>query len=76
MRISSGMIFDAGVSSINRQTASLLHVQQQVAAGRRILTPSDDPVAAARALEVRQANDIVTQLKQDQDAATYSLRCV
>ena len=73
MRISSGMIFDAGVSSINRQTASLLHVQQQVAAGRRILTPSDDPVAAARALEVRQANDIVTQLKQDQDAATYSL---
>ena len=73
MRISSGMIFDAGVSSINRQTASLLHVQQQVSAGRRILTPSDDPVAAARALEVRQANDIVTQLKQDQDSATYSL---
>ena len=73
MRISSGMIFDAGVSSINRQTASLLHVQQQVSAGRRILTPSDDPVAAARALEVKQANDIVTQLKQDQDSATYSL---
>ncbi len=73
MRISSGMIFDAGVSSINRQTASLLHLQQQVSAGRRILVPSDDPVAAARALEVTQAADIVTQLKQDQDSANYSL---
>jgi len=73
MRVSTGMIFDAGVSSINRQTASLLHVQQQVAAGRRILRPSDDPVAAARALEVTQAGDVVAQLKQDQDAAQYSL---
>ena len=73
MRISSGMIFDAGVSSINRQTASLLHVQQQVASGRRILTPSDDPVAAARALEVQQASDVVAQFKQNQDAATSAL---
>jgi len=67
------MIFDAGVSSINRQTASLLHVQQQVASGRRILTPSDDPVAAARALEVQQASDVVAQFKQNQDAATSAL---
>ena len=55
MRISTGMIFDAGVAGINRQTGSLLHLQQQVSSGRRILTPSDDPVAAAQALEVTQA---------------------
>jgi flagellar hook-associated protein 3 FlgL len=67
------MIFDAGVSSINRQTASLLHVQQQVAAGRRILRPSDDPVAAARALEVTQASDLVAQFKQNQDNASAAL---
>ena len=73
MRVSTGMIFDAGVSSINRQTASLLHVQQQVAAGRRILRPSDDPVAAARALEVTQASDLVTQFKQNQDNASAAL---
>ena len=73
MRVSTGMIFDAGVSSINRQTASLLHVQQQVAAGRRILRPSDDPVAAARALEVTQASDVVAQLKQNQENATSAL---
>ncbi len=73
MRVSTGMIFDAGVSSINRQTASLLHVQQQVAAGRRILRPSDDPVAAARALEVTQASDLVAQFKQNQDNASAAL---
>ena len=73
MRVSSGMIFDAGVASLNRQTAALLHVQQQVASGRRILKPSDDPVAAARALEVTQAGDLVAQFKQNQDAATSAL---
>ena len=73
MRISTGMIFDAGVSSMNKQTASLLHLQQQVASGRRILTPSDDPVSAARALEVTQSKDITAQFKQNHDNATSSL---
>lgn len=73
MRVSSGMIFDAGVSSINRQTASLLHLQQQVASGRRILAPSDDPVAAARALEVTQASDVVAQFTRNQEYATSTL---
>lgn len=73
MRVSSGMIFDAGVAGMNRQTATLLHLQQQVSSGRRILTPSDDPVAAARALEVRQNIDTLTQFKRNQDAATSAL---
>lgn len=73
MRVSSGMIFDAGIASINRQTGSLLKVQQQIASGRRILTPSDDPVAAARALEVTQASDIVAQFKENQNYAVSAL---
>lgn len=73
MRVSSGMIFDAGIAGINRQTASLLKVQQQIASGRRILTPSDDPVAAARALEVTQASDIVAQFKENQNYAVSAL---
>lgn len=73
MRISTGMIFDAGVSAINRQTGSLLHLQQQVASGKRMLAPSDDPVAAARALEVTQSRDIVAQFKQNHNNATSAL---
>lgn len=73
MRISTSMIFDAGVSTINRQTSDLLHLQQQVSTGRRIISPSDDPVAAARALEVQQAKDVVGQYSNNQDNARSAL---
>ena len=73
MRVSSSLIFDSGVRSINSQMASLLHVQQQVAAGRRILTPSDDPVAAARALEVTQSESVVTQFQLNHNNANSAL---
>jgi len=49
------MIFDAGRNAIQRQSSEMLHTQQQIATGRRILTPSDDPIAASRALEVTQS---------------------
>ena len=55
MRISTGMIFDSGVRNMQNLTSTLLHNQQQISSGRRILTPSDDPVAAARALEIDHA---------------------
>ena len=73
MRVSTGMIFDAGVNTINRQTGSLLHLQQQVASGRRILSPSDDPVASARALEVTQSQDITAQFKLNHNNANSAL---
>ncbi|MEW6513288.1 MAG: flagellar hook-associated protein FlgL [Pseudomonadota bacterium] len=73
MRISTSMIFDTGVANINKQWSQLLHLQQQVASGRRILTPSDDPVAAARALEVTQSSDILTQYATNQQNATSAL---
>jgi flagellar hook-associated protein 3 FlgL len=55
------MIYNSGVSTINDKTASLLHTQQQLSAGTRIVAPSDDPVAAARAMDVSQAQSINTQ---------------
>ena len=73
MRVSSSQIFNAGVRTINSQMASLLHVQQQVASGRRILTPSDDPVAAARALEVTQSESVVTQFQLNHNNASSAL---
>lgn len=76
MRVSTSMIFDAGVSTINKQTASLLHLQQQVATGRRILTPADDPVGAARALEVRQSMNVLGQYAINQQNAISALGLV
>lgn len=73
MRVSTGMVFSAGLTSIQKQTASLLHTQQQLASGRRILTPADDPVAAARALEVEQAQSTNALYQTNQKAAGESL---
>ena len=76
MRVSTGMLYDVGVGSIQRQTSSLLHTQQQVASGRRILTPADDPVSAARALEVTQSKEMNAQYAANQGNAKTSLGLV
>ncbi|MCK9284398.1 MAG: flagellar hook-associated protein FlgL [Rhodocyclaceae bacterium] len=69
MRISTTMIFDKGVSSIQNRTSSLLRTQQQISSGRRILTPSDDPVAAAQSLQVGQAQAVNKQFQTAQGNA-------
>ncbi len=76
MRISTGMIYETNVRSLQTRTSALLHTQQQVSSGRRILTPSDDPVAAARALEINQALEINNQYDVVQGYAKDSLSLV
>lgn len=73
MRVSSNTLFDSNVAALSQQQARLLQTQQQVASGRRILTASDDPVAAARALEVTQADAMNTQYVSNRDAARHTL---
>jgi flagellar hook-associated protein 3 FlgL len=73
MRISTSMMFDAGVSSINRQLADTVKLQQQIAAKKRIINPSDDPVAAAQALQVQQAKDTNDQYATNLDSANSAL---
>src|SRR5205823_12730540 len=55
MRISTGLLFQQSNAAINGQEASLLHLQQQLSLGKRIITASDDPVGAAQAVAVRGA---------------------
>ena len=52
MRLSTSLIFTQGYDAIARQQGELFRTQQQVATGKRIVTPADDPIGAAR-LEVR-----------------------
>jgi flagellar hook-associated protein 3 FlgL len=73
MRISTSTIYDSGVATMQQQTERLLQVQQQIASGRRMLTPADDPVAAARVLEVSQAQSINTQFGVNNGTAGDSL---
>jgi flagellar hook-associated protein 3 FlgL len=73
MRISTSVIYDTNVSTLNRQQANQLQLQQQISTGRRVVKPSDDPVAAARALEVAQSVSQVNQYAENQGTADDSL---
>lgn len=55
MRISTPLLYDQAVSAMGTQQSQLLKLQQQIASGRRLLSASDDPIAAAQALVVRQS---------------------
>jgi flagellar hook-associated protein 3 FlgL len=85
MRISTGMMYDSGTLNIQRQQSELAQLQQKVAAGRRVLKPSDDPISAAGATLVRQAKGVNAQyatnavnaqsaLSQEDDALAQATR--
>ena len=52
MRISSSEQFRQGIDSILDQQAKLNRTQQQLATGKKILSPSDDPAAATQIIKL------------------------
>ena len=55
MRVSSSGSFLRGVSLMQQLRVALDRTQQQISSGRRLLTPSDDPIASGRALELKES---------------------
>lgn len=76
MRISTSQIYDAGVLGIQRNQQGLYTLQNQLSTGRRVLTPQDDPVAAAQALVLTQTKDIGSQYIDNQGSARAQLNIV
>ncbi|MBI3903665.1 MAG: flagellar hook-associated protein FlgL [Nitrosomonadales bacterium] len=73
MRISSSTIMDVNVATLNQQQTKMFQTQQQIASGRRILTPADDPAAAAQVLNVSQAEATNTQYSSNIGGAQTAL---
>jgi flagellar hook-associated protein 3 FlgL len=73
MRVSTQILFESGAARIGELQSGLLKTQQQIATGHRILTPADDPVGAARALEVTQSQALNTQYGVNRMHAKNSL---
>lgn len=73
MRISTSTLYEAGVTSLNDQLSKLVKTQQQIAAGRRILTPEDDPAGAALALEEEKALGVANQYVENISRARSTL---
>ncbi len=73
MRIASSTMYETGVNQLNTLQSSMARTQQQIAANRRILTPADDPIASARALEVTQSQSVNTQFGVNRQSARAAL---
>lgn len=73
MRISTSQIFNSGIQGLQSNQQALFKLQNQLSSGRRILTPSDDPVASAQALVVTQSKEINTQYMENQSNAASQL---
>lgn len=73
MRISTSSLFESNVSRISDTQSSLAKVQQQISTGKRLLTPADDPLGAARALDLGQGQSLNTQYTQNRGSAKDAL---
>lgn len=73
MRISTNTLFESGSAKLSDLQSSLAKTQQQISTGRRILTPADDPVASARALEITQSQAANAQYGTNRSAAKSTL---
>ena len=73
MRISSVTMYEQSTASINRQQSDFLKVSQQIASGRRVVNPSDDPQSAARAVRVDQSKAMSQQFSDSRVSARNAL---
>ncbi|MGI4842016.1 MAG: flagellar hook-associated protein FlgL [Janthinobacterium lividum] len=76
MRISTLSIYNNATSQLNSLQSALARTQNQLSTNRRVLTPADDPVASARALEVSQSREMNSQFATNRASARSSLSMV
>lgn len=73
MRISSSLLFQTGLQSINAQQSDLMHLFQQIGSGRRMVTPADDPLAAAQSINIRQSQSMNLRYAENREVAKSNL---
>ncbi|MCG6966511.1 MAG: flagellar hook-associated protein FlgL [Chromatiaceae bacterium] len=73
MRISTSQMFQQSVDAMLARQRELSQTELQVASGKRILRPSDDPSAAVRVLDLKEAQQRLSQYQRNADAAMAKL---
>lgn len=73
MRISTLSIYGNATSQLNSLQSALARTQEQLATNRRVVSPSDDPIASARALQVSQSLQMNEQFGSNRASARSSL---
>ena len=70
MRISTQMMYDQNMRSVTSSQAEWLRSGEQMSSGKRVINASDDPVAAAQAVVLSQAQAQNSQYDMARDFAT------
>lgn len=73
MRITTNLIYDQNLRSINTSQGNLSDIQTQLATGKKLLNPSDDPVGASQVIRLNEELDKITQFNRNNDLATNAL---
>ncbi len=74
MRVSTQAFFQNSIATLQRLQSDLNNIQTQVATGRRIQRPSDDPVGAARSLNLRESLETIDQYQRNTSQARSRLQ--
>lgn len=67
MRVSTNGAYQRSLSMMQQLQTAISHTQLQIASGRRILTPSDDPIASARTLNMQESVARLDQFERNSD---------
>lgn len=73
MRISTSQLYDRSIQSIVENQADVSDQQQKLSSLKRILRPSDDPVAAAQVIRLTEELDQIKQYQRNGDLLKSSL---
>jgi flagellar hook-associated protein 3 FlgL len=73
MRISTAQLYDRSIRSVLDNQGALSDVQTQLASGKKLLRPSDDPVGAAQVIRLTEEIELLAQYKKNRNVLTNSL---
>lgn len=73
MRIATSHLFQSTSLAITQQQSGIAKVQEQIATGKRLLRPSDDPAGATRVLDLTQGIERMEQFAKNAGAAEQRL---
>ncbi len=73
MRVSTSQTQDVAINAMLEQQEKLSKVQKQIATGKRIFKPSEDPIGAARVVDLKNILQTTAQYQKNIDAARARL---
>ena len=73
MRISTVHIFNIANKSMTDANQAMVNTQQQLSTGKRVIDPSDDPVAATKILSIEKELSSVEQYRKNIDIGKNNL---